>query len=175
MLFWEENPDNVLAIFHDPWLENAIDKSQRALCAGAALALAAVLALRWRASSRPRRRALLPSIAGGFAMLMFTSLLVNDLVTGERSDTLLWIALASLITVPAAFLFGQLRSRLARHGLADLLLDLRSMHGEALQRPLARALGDQSLRVAYAVPAARATSTRPARRSRSRRPALAAP
>ena len=85
-------------------------------------------------------------------MLLFTSLLVNDLVTGERSQTLLWIALTSLITVPAAFLFGQLRSRLARHGLADLLLELRSMRGEALQRALARAIGDQSLKVAYAVP-----------------------
>ena len=152
LLFWEEQPDNVLAIFHNPWLETAIDKAQRVLCAVAALALAAVLALRWRAASKARRRAMLPSIAGGFAMLMFTSLLVNDLVTGTRSETLLWIALASLITVPAAFLFAQLRSRLARHGLADLLLDLRSMHGEALQKALARALGDQSLRVAYAVP-----------------------
>jgi hypothetical protein len=61
---------------------------------------------------------------------------------------LLWLELASMITVPAAFLFGLLRSRLALHGLASLLLELRDMRGEALQRALARALGDQSLRIA---------------------------
>ena len=86
MLFWEE-PDNVLAIFHNPWLENAIDKSQRALCAIAALALTAVLALRWKASSKPRAGAHAAEHRRGFAMLMFVSLLVNDLVTGARSES----------------------------------------------------------------------------------------
>jgi signal transduction histidine kinase len=52
--------------------------------------------------------------------------------------------------VPAAFLFGLLRSRLARHGLAELLLGIGTLRGEQLQRALSRALGDQSLRVAYA-------------------------
>ena len=81
---------------------------------------------------------------------MFTALLINDLITGARSETLLWITLASLITVPAAFLFGLLRSRLARHGLAELLLDMRTLRGKELQRALSRALGDQSLQIAYA-------------------------
>jgi signal transduction histidine kinase len=151
MLFWETE-GNILAIFPNEPIEHAIDRSQRALCAVAALATAAVLAVRWRAASKPRRRAMLPSLAGCLAMLLFTSLLVNDLVTGARSETLLWLALAALITVPAAFLIGQLRSRLARHGLADLLLELRTMRGDALQRALARAIGDQSLKLAYAVP-----------------------
>jgi signal transduction histidine kinase len=149
LLFYEQD-GNILAVFPDAGIENAVDKVQRALCAVAAIATAAVLAIRWKAASHPLRRAMLPSIAGAFALLMFTSLLVNDLVTGKRSETLLWIALVSLITVPAAFLFGLLRSRLARHGLADLLLDLRSMRGEALRQALARALGDPSLEVAYA-------------------------
>jgi hypothetical protein len=112
---------------------------------------------------------MLPSLAGCVAMLLFTSLLVNDLVTGERSETLLWIALASLITVPAAFLFGQLRSRLARHGLTELLLQLRSMRGDALQQALARTLGDPSLRIAYATAGKPITLHRPATAARSRR------
>jgi signal transduction histidine kinase len=151
MLFWEQ-PGNVLAIFPDAAIADVIDHAQRSLAACAAVATATVLAIRWRAASRPRRRAMLPSIAGGVALLMFASLLINDLVTGERSETLLWIALVSMITVPAAFLFGLLRSRLARHGLANLLLDLRDKRGAELQRALARALGDQSLRIAFAVP-----------------------
>ena len=160
MLFWEQ-PGNVLAIFPDATLDDAVDKAQRSLAALAALAIATVLAVRWKAASRPRRRAILPSMAGAFALLLFAAVLVNDLVSAARSDSpepessgsgLLWLQLASMITVPAAFLFGLLRSRLARHGLASLLLQLRDMRGEQLQRALARALGDQSLRIAYAVP-----------------------
>jgi signal transduction histidine kinase len=151
MLFWEQE-GNILALFPDATIENALDKAQRSLCAVAALATAAVLAIRWKAATKPRRRAMLPSLGGCLAMLLFTALLVNDLVTGERSQTLLWLALTALITVPAAFLIGQLRSRLARHGLADLLLQLRNMRGEALERALGRAIGDQSLKVAYVVP-----------------------
>jgi signal transduction histidine kinase len=144
-----EQEDNVIGFFPDAGAADAVDKAQRSLCAVAGVATAAVLAIRWKSASRPLRRALLPSIAGAFALLMFTSLLVNDLITGERSETLLWIALASLITVPAAFLFGLLRSRLARHGLAELLLGMRTLRGEQLQRALSRAIGDQSLKVAY--------------------------
>ena len=160
MLFWEQ-PGNVLAIFPDAAIDDAIDKAQRLLAALAALAIVTVLAVRWKAASGPRRRAMLPSMAGAFALLLFAAVLVNDLVTTQRSASpepessgsgLLWLQLASMITVPAAFLFGLLRSRLARHGLASLLLQLRDMRGEELQRALARALGDQSLRIAYAVP-----------------------
>ena len=46
--------------------------------------------LRWRAASRPRRRALLPSVAGSAALLLFAALLTNDLVTGSRSQVVLW-------------------------------------------------------------------------------------
>ena len=43
----------------------------------------------------------------------------------ERSQLLLWVAACSLVTVPAAFLWGLLRPRLARGGLTDLF---RSVH-----------------------------------------------
>jgi hypothetical protein len=51
-----------------------------------------VLGLRWRAAMRPRRRALLPTIAGSFVLLVYAALLINDLASGERSEALLWIA-----------------------------------------------------------------------------------
>jgi len=160
MLFWEQ-PGNELAIFPDADIDDAIDKAQRLLAALAALATTTVIAVRWKAASRPRRRAMLASMAGAFALLLFAAVLVNDLVTADRSASpepessasgLLWLQLASMIMVPAAFLFGLLRSRLARDGLASLFMDLRAMRGEALQNALGRALGDQSLRLAYAVP-----------------------
>jgi signal transduction histidine kinase len=104
-----------------------------------------VLAARYWAASGPRRRALLPSLAGAFVLLLFSTLLINDLVAGTRSEVLLWIAACSLVTVPAAFFAGLLRSRLARGGLAELFRGLGTTRVEDLQAALMRALGDRSL------------------------------
>jgi signal transduction histidine kinase len=150
LLFAEEVEPNLLLTFHDKQIADAIDTTQRSILIGACLATVLVLGLRWRAATRPRRRALLPTIAGSFVLLVYTALLINDLASGARSEPLLWIASCSLVTVPLAFLAGLLRSRLARSGLADLFRDLRDMDHDALQRTLARALGDPDLRLAYA-------------------------
>ena len=150
LLFAEEVEPNLLLAFPDEQIADAIDTAQRSILLGACLATVLVLGLRWRAATRPRRRALLPTIAGSFVLLIYSALLINDLVSGERSEPLLWIASCSLVTVPLAFLAGLLRSRLARSGLADLFRDLRNLDHDALQATLARALGDPGLRLAYA-------------------------
>ncbi|MGZ8633600.1 MAG: sensor histidine kinase [Solirubrobacteraceae bacterium] len=151
LLFYEQD-GNLLAIFPDAGIADAVDKSQRSLAGLVCVALAVVVALRWRAASRPRRRALLPSVAGSAALLFFAALLTNDLVTGSRSQVVLWAAVVSLVSVPAAFLVGLLRSRLARGGLADLFRDLNTTRGGTLQAALARTLGDPGLVVAYRLP-----------------------
>jgi hypothetical protein len=109
-----------LLAFPDADVAHAIDRGQRGLLACGCLVTVAVVVARWWTRSGPRRRALLPSLAGAFGLLCFAALLVNDLVAGTRSQALLWIAACSLVSVPAAFLAGLLRSRLARGGLADL-------------------------------------------------------
>jgi signal transduction histidine kinase len=150
LLVAEEVEPNVLLAFPHEGIADVIDKIQRSLLLGACLTTAVVLGLRWRAATRPRRRALLPTIAGSFVLLVYAALLINDLASGERSEALLWVASCSLVTVPLAFLAGLLRSRLARSGLADLFRDLRNLDHAALQATLARALGDPGLRLAYA-------------------------
>ena len=76
-------------------------------------------------------------------------LLVQAIVAETPTNTL-WIAVnAALLLVPAAYLFGLLRSRLARVGLADLLLEMGTMHGAELEAALGRALGDPALRVVH--------------------------
>jgi signal transduction histidine kinase len=138
--------DNVFSAFPDAGIANVVDKTQRSLVAVACLGTIVVVAVRWRAASPARRRALLPSVAGSVALGLFVSLLVNDLVgTGERSQTHLWIAIVSLFLVPAAFLAGLLRSRLARAGLTDLFSELQKLRGADLQEALARAMGDRTL------------------------------
>jgi signal transduction histidine kinase len=151
LLFYEQE-GNLLAIFPNADIADAVDKGQRSLAGLACVALAVVVAARWKAAPRPRRRALLPSVAGSVALLLFAALLTNDLVTGSRSQTVLWLAITSLVSVPLAFLFGLLRSRLARGGLADLFRELNTMRGPALQAALAKTLGDPALVVAYQLP-----------------------
>ncbi len=151
LLFYEQD-GNLLAAFPNADIADAVDKGQRSLAGLASVAVAVVVALRWRAASQPRRRALLPSVAGSVALLLFAALLTNDIVTGSRSQTVLWLAICSLVSVPAAFLVGLLRSRLARGGLADLFRDLKTTRGIGLQEALAKTLGDPSLVVAYRLP-----------------------
>jgi signal transduction histidine kinase len=151
LLFLEQD-GNLLAAFPNADIADAVDKGQRTLAGLACVAVAIVVAARWTAASRPRRRALLPSVAGSIALLLFAALLTNDLVTGSRSQTVLWLAICSLVSVPAAFLVGLLRSRLARGGLADLFRDLKATRGVDLQAALAKTLGDPSLVVAYRLP-----------------------
>jgi hypothetical protein len=88
LLFYEQD-GNLLAAFPNADIAAAVDKGQRTLAGLACVAVAIVVAARWMAASRPRRRALLPSVAGSVALLLFAALLTNDIVTGSRSQTAL--------------------------------------------------------------------------------------
>ena len=79
-------------------------------------------------------------------------MLVNDLISRHAAAWLLWTRPARSSLVPAAFLAGLLRSRLARGGLARPVPRARRRRGGDLQRALGRALGDPALRVAYRLP-----------------------
>jgi signal transduction histidine kinase len=154
MLFAAEDGNLLLAV-PDAGVADAVDTAQRALLVAASGVTIAVVAARWRAASPPRRRALLPSVAGAACLLAYAALLVNDLVVGSRSQALLWLAAGSLVSIPAAFLAGLLRSRLARGGLGELVRTLRTMRGVELQAALARTLGDPTLVLAHRLPDSR--------------------
>ena len=151
MLFFEYE-GNLLLVHADAQVADGIGSVQRALLIAASLAVVLVVATRWRAASRPGRRALLPSLAGSFCGLLFAGMLLGDLVTGARPAILDWATNLALLTVPAAFLAGLLRSRLARAGLADLFRELGTLRGARLQAGLARTLGDPALVLASHAP-----------------------
>jgi signal transduction histidine kinase len=154
MLFVEQ-PDNVLLAFPSEKIDGVVDTTQRSLSIAFSVAICIVIAGRWRASSPARRRALLPSVAGCVCLLMFVWLLATDLVKGPRSQLMIVVAYSSMLVVPAVFLAGLLRSRLARGGLAQLFRELAGMRGEALQAALGRTLGDPTLVLAYRLPGSR--------------------
>ena len=139
----------LLLEFPDPDVAHVIDRIQRATLACCCVVTVVVVVARWWRSTGPRRRALLPSVAGAFALLCNAALLANDLISGTRSEALLWVTACSFVTVPLAFLAGLLRSRLARGGLTELVLQLGSTRGAELQTVLRRALGDPGLVLAF--------------------------
>ena len=144
-LFLEQD-GNFLLVHADAGIEGAVNTANLWLASVSCLAVAFVIGARWKAASRPRRRALLPSVAGISSLLFFAA------VQQATPLVLQWLAVCSLLLVPAAFLAGLLRSKLARGGLAALVPELRTMRGTELEAALARTLGDPGLVVAYRVP-----------------------
>src|SRR5262249_10564310 len=71
---------------------------------------------------------------------------------GSPSEALMSVLNAALLTVPAALLWGVLRSRLARGGLPDLFRELGTLRGARLEAGLAQALGGPGLVPACPVP-----------------------
>ena len=155
VMLFVEHEDNLLLVRPDAGIANALTKVQWTVLAGAALGVAFVTGVRWRSASRPRRRALLPSLAGSLSGVLFAAWLTSLLV-GSPVIPLAWVLNTALLTVPAALLWGVLRSRLARGGLADLFRELGTRRGVQLEAGLARTLGDPSLVLAYRVPGGRA-------------------
>jgi signal transduction histidine kinase len=151
VLLFLDDDRNLLRVVPDAGLASALDRFRLALLAVASLGVVAVVLERWRSASPPRRRALLPSLGGSFCGVMFSAWLTS-LVLGHPVVPLVWILNAALLTVPAALLWGLLRSRLARGGLADLFREIGALRGERLEAGLARTLGDPGLVLAYPLP-----------------------
>jgi signal transduction histidine kinase len=150
------DPDNVLAIASDPELAADLFQVQLGLLAAAAVAGLVVLALRRHREGRALRRSvsvLVDSFA--LALVMIAALLLmaafelqSSLFLPVQRATFFAIGLA-----PIAFLFALLDARLARASVGDLLLELQAEPAPAdLRAPIARALNDPSLTLAYWLP-----------------------
>src|SRR3954468_20289549 len=150
MLFLPDE-HNLLLVWPDADTAEALTKIQFGVLAVAALAVAVVTADRWRTPPRPRRRALLPSLGGSLSGLLYAANL-SLLIAGSPSTLIMSLLNAALLTVPAALLWGVLRSRLARAGLPDLFRELGTLRGARLEAGLAATLGDPKLVLAYRVP-----------------------
>ena len=148
-------PDNVLAVFSEPDAAMTLLDFQLVTLAGLALASIVLLVRRRRLSGPPLRRSVALLVDSFmFALVMMAALLVmGAFFVGEG---FLWVQRATFVVLglaPVAFLFALLDARLARSSVGDLLLELRSdpTPGE-LREPIARALNDPSLELAYWLP-----------------------
>src|SRR3954451_5188428 len=145
---------NLLLLWPDAGVASALLKVQWAELAIASLGVVAVTVHRWRVASPPRRRALPPRLGGSLSAVLFSANLAT-LIAGSPSVVIVTVLNAALLTVPAALLWGLLRSRLARSGLADMFREIGSLRGVRLEAGLAKALGDPALVLAYRVPGER--------------------
>jgi PAS domain S-box-containing protein len=113
-----------------------------------------VLLRRWRAASPPLRRVLGPVfVTSGLAIAIFLSAAFIGAVSSRISNVLFWVLLFAVASVPLAFLWGLVRTRLARSSVANLVLELgQAYDGLSTRKALRNALGDPSLQLAYWLP-----------------------
>ena len=150
LLFLDLDGLNPLVAFPDAGVADALLNAVWVAWLAVMGATVAVLVARWWAASGPRRRALLPTLAGALALVLFAAMLIHDIFNETRSEVLMWIAHLTLLAVPAALLAGMLRSRLARGGLTDLFHRLGSESSADLEAAIRRVLGDPAAVLAFA-------------------------
>ena len=106
------------------------------------------LARRWRRASPALRRLAWPVLGAGIAALLSIGLvIVADRISESARDALQVLFFLAFSAVPVAFLFGVLRTRLARSSVSEVVVALEA--GTPLRDAIARALNDPSLEVVY--------------------------
>jgi signal transduction histidine kinase len=146
--------DNLLAVVSEPSAALAVQKVQLITLSVLALAGVALLALRRLDAGRPlRRRAALLVDSFALGLVMIAVLLVAGAFELPAFETIRRVTFGVLGVAPVAFLIGLLDARLARSSVGDLVVELDSDPAPAeLRDALARALGDESLTLAYWLP-----------------------
>jgi signal transduction histidine kinase len=107
----------------------------------------------WHATPRGRRLLAPLLLAGVVAGSRAVWASVHGIGGSSTSDPFYWWQIAGQIAVPLALLAGLLSARLARGGVADLVVELgRTPGGVGVRDALAKALHDSTLQVAYWLP-----------------------
>jgi len=147
------NPDSLLGITTQPALASRIEQFQLIAMSALLLIGTALLLVRRPNPGLARRRPVTLLVdTFGLALVMLALLYVAGLRGWPQIETVRHITFAALGLAPAAFLLGLLDARLARTDVGALLMELRAHPTSDLREPLARALHDPSLTLAYWLP-----------------------
>ena len=118
-------------------------------------AVAFIALIAWRLGhATPRGRRLLAPLllAGVVAGSRAVWGSIHEIGGASTSDSFYWWQIAGQIAIPLALLAGLLSARLARGGVADLVVELGRTPAGGVRDALARALHDPTLQVAYWLP-----------------------
>jgi signal transduction histidine kinase len=144
-----DNGLNALGIAPNESAAHVIDTIQRDLISLGSVLLVVALGRRWLRSSGPGRRRMTPVLVGAVAILLQTASWIF-LSSGTRHELLDDLIFLAQIAIPIAVLMVMLQSRMARAGVADLVVEIgRTPTPARLRDALANALGDPFLEVAY--------------------------
>jgi len=142
-------PANVFLAWPSSDVAHAVGTGQRFVFVAAIAVLLAALIKRWLVASDPRRRALLPALAGA-PLFVFAAVIAFE---GRLPSQVLRPLLIAFMAAPVALLVSMHRARLARSAIGDLIVELDGDPAPAaLRDALARALRDPSLTLAYWLP-----------------------
>ena len=152
------SPGGMLAAADSPGLAAAGTWLQNVVGLGVMLATAVILIARLRRAPRTQRRVLLPLDLYGIAAVLLTPLMpiMIQPLTGMSDAVTVAMQVIALSLVPVAFAAGMLRGGFARTSEIQELgawLGADTASRPSLEQALARALGDDSVRLAYWVPA----------------------
>ncbi len=148
-------PRNLFLLKADAGVAASLHSYQRWIAVGASASALLLLAGRLRSATPPLRRALLPVLGVALVTLALiaATAAANEVGAAGAGVWLDYLQIAAFGCVPLGFLAGLLRSRLARSGVADLIVELGQAPAPGgLRDSLVRALGDESVEVAYWLP-----------------------
>ena len=146
-------PDSLFKLADNPAAGTVVERIQLSLVCALLLLGAVLLFARGRRAGGPRRRplALLLS-AFNLSLVMLALLYIAGMGGWAGFEVIRNVTFAALGLAPLTFLLGLLDARLARADIGGLLVELRADPTIDLQDPLARALHDPTLRLAYWLP-----------------------
>jgi PAS domain S-box-containing protein len=141
---------SVLLVSDEPAVVRAVETATNVVAAGLIATVVGLLVMRYRAATPVARRVLRPiGLTGATALTFLAAGFAAGPIDQGVKNVLVTIALITLASVPFWFLAGLLRSRLARGGVAQLLLDVRETASlEEAQDGLRRALNDAGVMLA---------------------------
>jgi signal transduction histidine kinase len=147
------DPRNLLALVVRPGLASTIEGLQLGMVSLLCLAGTVLLARRrGEAGGATRRPVALLVEAFALGLVMLAILFMAADFQWPASDKIRLVTFAVLGMAPVAFLLGLLDARLARASVGELLVELDASPAADLREPLARALRDPSLTLAYWLP-----------------------
>ncbi|MFC6158779.1 sensor histidine kinase [Kribbella jiaozuonensis] len=147
------NPDSLFTVTTRPALAGRIEQVQLITMSALLLVGAALLLVRRPSASPVRRRPVALLVDSfGLALIMLAILFIGGLRGWPQIETVRHVTFAVLGLAPVVFLLGLLDARLARTDVGALLMDLRADPAGDLRVPLARALHDPSLTLAFWLP-----------------------
>jgi signal transduction histidine kinase len=148
-------PSNLLFVRDDMSVHSALMNAHRLSGIAIAAGVVTVVVRRWQSASPLLRRALAPIlVTGGTTAALLAALLIADQASAGITRGLQSAEAVALATVPIAYLFGLFRTRLARIGLGELVVELGNDPEQSrLRDALARTLRDPSLELGYWMPA----------------------